>query len=72
MIFSTTDVPMLVAAPTLLVAMPAINRGAARPAVVSVKMPPAMVKLPPTTLALVPTDLLTRHLPRREKEKCSP
>ena len=62
MIFSTTDVPMLVAAPTELVAMPAMMSGAARPAVVNVRMPPAIVRLPPTTLALVPTDLLTRHL----------
>ena len=63
-----TDVPMLVAAPTELVAIPAIKRGAARPAVVKVKIPPAMVKLPPTTLALVPTDFVMRHLRQKLKQ----
>ncbi len=53
---------MLLLASNYLVAMPAMSRGAASPAVVRVRMPPAMVRLPPTTLALVPTDLLTRHL----------
>ena len=62
MILSTTEVPMFVAAPTELVAMPAMSNGAASPAVVKVRMPPAIVRLPPTTLALVPTDLDTRHL----------
>ena len=56
------DVPILVAAPTELVAIPAINRGAAAPAVVKVKMPPAIVKLPPITLALVPTERPILHL----------
>ena len=67
MILSMTDVPMLVAAPTELVAIPAISRGAARPAVVRVKIPPAMVRDPPTTLALVPTERVMRHLEREEK-----
>ncbi len=62
MMRSARDVPMFVAAPTELVAIPAINSGAARPAVVRVKIPPAMVKEPPTTLVEVPTVLLTRHL----------
>ena len=53
---------MLVAAPTELVAIPAMRRGAAAPAVVSVKIPPAIVKLPPTTLALVPTERPILHL----------
>ena len=61
-IFSMRDVPMLVAAPTELVAIPAMRRGEARPAVVKVRIPPAMVKLPPTTEALVPTDLVIRQL----------
>ena len=60
--FSMIDVPILVAAPTELVAIPAINRGAAAPAVVNVKMPPAIVKLPPITLALVPTERPILHL----------
>ena len=36
------DVPIFVAAPTEDVAMPAISKGAAAPAVVKVKMPPAI------------------------------
>ena len=60
--FSIIDVPILVAAPTELVAIPAIKRGAAAPAVVNVKMPPAIVKLPPITLALVPTERPILHL----------
>ena len=60
--FSMMDVPILVAAPTELVAIPAINRGAAAPAVVKVKIPPAIVKLPPITLALVPTERPILHL----------
>ena len=68
MIFSMSEVPMLVAAPTEEVAMPAMRSGAASPAVVRVRMPPAMVRLPPTTEALVPTDLVIRHL-KRKREK---
>ena len=60
--FSITDVPILVAAPTEPVAIPAMRRGAAAPAVVRVKIPPAIVKLPPMILVLVPTDLPTLHL----------
>ena len=56
---------MLVAAPTEEVAMPAMRSGAASPAVVRVRMPPAMVRLPPTTEALVPTDLVIRHLKQK-------
>ena len=61
-IFSRTEDPMLVAAPTELVAMPAMMRGAARPPVVRVRMPPAIVRLPPTTLAPVPTVRVILHL----------
>ena len=57
-----TDVPIFVAAPTELVAIPAMRSGAAAPAVVKVKMPPAIVKLPPTTLVPVPIDLPILHL----------
>ena len=57
-----SDVPMLVAAPTELVAIPAMRSGAASPAVVTVNTPPAMVRLPPTTLALVPRDRDILHL----------
>ena len=71
MIFSMSEVPMLVAAPTEEVAMPAMRSGAASPAVVRVRMPPAMVRLPPTTEALVPTDLVIRHL-KRKREKFKP
>ena len=53
---------MFVAAPTELVAIPAMRRGAARPAVVNVKIPPAIVKLPPITLVLVPTERPILHL----------
>ena len=60
--FSIMDVPIFVAAPTELVAIPAMRRGAAAPAVVSVKIPPAMVKLPPTTLALAPIEREILHL----------
>ncbi len=67
MILSTTDVPMFVAAPTDDVAIPAMSSGDASPAVVRVRMPPAMVREPPTTLAEVPTDLLTRHLTKKKK-----
>ena len=56
---------MLVAAPTELVAMPAMMRGAARPPVVRVRMPPAMVRLPPTTFAPVPTVRVILHLEER-------
>ena len=56
------DVPIFVAAPTELVAIPAMRRGAAAPAVVNVRMPPAIVRLPPTTLALVPTPRPILHL----------
>ena len=66
MIFSMSDVPIFVAAPTDDVAIPAISNGAASPAVVKVKMPPAMVRLPPTTEALVPTDFVMRHLKRNQ------
>ncbi len=62
MIFSTTDDPMFVAAPTELVAMPAMMSGAARPPVVRVRIPPAMVRLPPTTFAPVPTVRVILHL----------
>ena len=55
MAFSAREVPMLVAAPTELVASPAMRRGAAAPAVAKVKTPPAIVRLPPITEALVPT-----------------
>ena len=47
--------------------MPAINNGAAAPAVVNVKIPPAMVKHPPVIDALVPTPLTDRHLCKRIK-----
>ena len=60
--FSMIDVPIFVAAPTELVAIPAMRRGAAAPAVVNVRMPPAIVRLPPTTLALVPTPRPILHL----------
>ena len=60
--FSMMEVPMLVAAPTELVAIPAMRSGAAAPAVVKVRIPPAIVRLPPTTLALVPTDRPILHL----------
>ena len=53
---------MFVAAPTELVAIPAMRRGAAAPAVVNVKIPPAIVRLPPTTLVPVPIDLPILHL----------
>ena len=53
---------MLVADPTAPVAIPAMRRGAAAPAVVSVNIPPAIVKLPPTTLVLVPIDRPILHL----------
>ena len=53
---------MLVADPTAPVAIPAMRRGAAAPAVVSVKIPPAIVKLPPTTLALAPIEREILHL----------
>ena len=62
MAFSMIDVPIFVAAPTELVAIPAMRRGAAAPAVVSVNIPPAIVKLPPTTLVLVPIDRPILHL----------
>ena len=62
MILSKRDVPMLVAVPNELVAIPAMSSGAAAPAVVTVKTPPAMVRLPPTTLALVPRDREILHL----------
>ena len=58
---------MFVAAPTELVAIPAIRSGAANPAVVRVKIPPAIVKDPPTTLALVPTERVMRHLKHEQK-----
>ena len=57
-----SDVPMLVAAPTELVAIPAMRSGAASPAVVTVNTPPAIIRLPPTTLALVPSDRDILHL----------
>ena len=62
MAFSIIEVPMLVAAPTELVAIPAMRSGAAAPAVVKVKMPPAIVRLPPITLVLVPTERPILHL----------
>ena len=62
-----SDVPMLVAAPTELVAIPAMRRGAARPAVVTVSTPPAIVRLPPTTLALVPSERVILHLQEDDK-----
>ena len=67
MILSMSDVPMLVAAPTELVAIPAMRSGAASPAVVTVNTPPAIVRLPPTTLALVPSDREILHLKNRSK-----
>ena len=68
MIFSRTDDPILVAAPTELVARPAMMRGAARPPVVRVRIPPAMVRLPPTTFAPVPTVRVILHLSEGERE----
>ena len=59
---SIMEVPMLVPAPTEEVAMPAISNGAAAPAVVKVKMPPAIVRPPPTIDALVPTVCTDLHL----------
>ena len=41
--------------------------GAASPAVVSVRIPPAIVRLPPTKLALVPTPLVMRHLEKKRE-----
>ena len=67
MIFSRTDDPILVAAPTELVARPAMMRGAARPPVVRVRIPPAMVRLPPTTFAPVPTVRVILHLCEGER-----
>ena len=67
MIFSRTDDPILVAAPTELVARPAMMRGAARPPVVRVRIPPAMVRLPPTTFAPVPTVRVILHLSERKR-----
>ena len=43
--------------------------GAASPAVVSVRIPPAIVRLPPTKLALVPTPLVMRHLEKKERNR---
>ena len=60
--FSIMEVPIFVAAPTELVAIPAIRSGAAAPAVVNVKIPPAIVRLPPTTLVPVPIDRPILHL----------
>ena len=47
------DVPIFVAAPTEDVAMPAISKGAAAPAVVNVKMPPAIKRYLGVILDLV-------------------
>ena len=69
MIFSRTDDPILVAAPTELVARPAMMRGAARPPVVRVRIPPAMVRLPPTTFAPVPTVRVILHLSEGERAR---
>ena len=52
-ILPINDVPIFVAAPTEDVAMPAISKGAAAPAVVNVKMPPAIKRYSGVILDLV-------------------
>ena len=51
--------PIFVAAPTEDVAMPAISKGAAAPAVVNVKMPPAIKRYLGVILDLVIAFFLT-------------